>query len=95
MHIPRQVVVAAMTVAAVTTISHSILPSSQDLTDPEKAQQRLHQQYSQNRKNELEALRQKADRDAKAIAADKLRPAEVRPADKAAAKAARALLRRP
>lgn len=95
MRIPRPIAVAALTALTVGSISHAVLPSSQDHSDPGKAQNEIQREYSQNRRRELAEARLKAGREADAIAADKLRPAEIRPAEKEAAAVARAFLRKP
>lgn len=95
MRIPRPIVVAALTAITVGSISHAMLPSSQDQRDPVRAQYELQREYSNNRQRELKEARLKAAREADAVAADALRPAEVRPAEKEAAALARAFLRKP
>lgn len=95
MRIPVQLKVAAVTIVVVGGVSHTMLPSSQEKTQPAKAQQAYEREYSQSRRRELEELRLRADREGQAISADKLRPGEVRPKhDETAAKAMRSLLRR-
>ncbi len=95
MRIPRPIAIAAITAVTVGSVSHAMLPGSQDRTDPAKVQTELQRQYGQSRRRELEEARLKAAREADAIAADKLRPADVRPAEKQATAMTRALLRKP
>lgn len=95
MRISRPFAIAALTAVTVGSINHAILPSPQSHGDPAGAQTELQRQYGQSRRRALEEARLKAAREADAIAADKLRPAEVRPASKEAAAVARAILRKP
>jgi cell division protein FtsL len=95
MRIPRQIVVAAMTVATVTTVGHAMLPSSQDHANPVKAEQEQVREYSTYRRRQLEEGNLRERHLVEALERDKLRSAEVRPAEKAARDVVRALVRRP
>lgn len=94
MRVPRPIAIAALTAVTVGSVGHAMLPSSQDHTEPAKAQTELTREYNENRKRELEGLRAKAAREADAIAADKLRPAEVRAAEKEAGAIVRGVLKK-
>ena len=95
MRVPRSIAIAALTAVTVGSVSHAMLPSTQDRTDPAKAQTELTREYNQHRKRELEELRAKSAREADALAADKLRPAERRAAEKEAGAIVKGLLKRP
>ena len=95
MRIPRQLVVAGLTVVTVASVSHAILPPSNGGQDTARQQQELHRQYQEARRRELETQRLRGNELGEAVRRDRMRPSEVRPADKTAERALQKLLRRP
>lgn len=95
MRIPRQLVVAGLTLVTVASISHAILPPSQGGGTLARQQQQLHRQYQEARRRELETQRLRGNDLGEAVRKDRMRPSDVRPAEKASERALQSLLRRP
>jgi hypothetical protein len=95
MRIPNQIKVAAATVIVVGSVSHAMLPASQDKSDPAKAQREYHREHTEQRRRELEELRLRAEREGRAIDAERYRAAEIRlKREETGVRVARSLLRR-
>lgn len=93
----RRAAIAVATVGAIGALSATVLPDEDRLT-PRGQQQELQRQYrgDPERKRELERHAKEAGRVGEAVTADRRRAAEVRQAEREAARrAARGLLRKP